>query len=65
MDLNRCYAEHQLALIRASIAATPAQVEGHRADARRVARLIAQERAARALDGAATTTDPFLLPRTR
>ena len=63
MDLNRSYADHQLALMRAAIAPTSGGSAEHRADARRIARLIAQHRACRSITSGATTTDPFLLRR--
>jgi len=63
MDLNRYYADHQLALMRAAMAATHGVSEEHRADARRIARLIDRDRTVRAINGGPTTTDPFLLHR--
>ncbi|OJY67977.1 MAG: hypothetical protein BGP16_03965 [Sphingobium sp. 66-54] len=63
MDLNRSYADHQLALMRAATAPTCGIRAEHRADARRIATLIAQDRAVRSTVGGLTTTDPFLLRR--
>ena len=61
MDLNRFYAAHQLALLRAAAATTRRISEEHLADARRIAQLIARDRAGRSIKGRPTTTDPFLL----
>ncbi|PZO87388.1 MAG: hypothetical protein DI623_14850 [Sphingomonas sanxanigenens] len=63
MDLNHYYAAHQMALMHAASASTRRISDEHRGNARRIAKMIADDRVVRRLRGGSTTTDPFLLPR--